>query len=339
MASIAQHGRLTAVHPVWAIEGGRVTIRGSDFPLDQARLPEVRLGDVPAQVVRASSRELTVLVPSGLEGGRTPIRIEGIAGETAFIDVGCPVATGLHQVDNPVFDPEGHLYLTYSGSRGEQVPVSIFRVSPFGTREPFVSGIVNPTSMAVDREGRLYVSSRFEGSVYRIHPDARVDTVATDLGVACGLAFGADGSMYIGDRSGTVFRITSSGHTIPFATLPPSVAAFHLAVGPDGGVYVTAPTLGSRDSVYRVDRHGQVEVVYSGFGRPQGLAFDSQGWLYVVEALAGLSGVYRLRPGEEPEQVLAGSGLVGMAMDPRGGLVVASNDTAYRLDVNIRPLA
>ena len=71
-------------------------------------------------------------------------------------------------MDNPVFDRDGNLYVTYSGTRGQEVPVSIFKVRPNGTRETFSSGIVNATSMAIDPEGRLYVSSRFEGTVYRV---------------------------------------------------------------------------------------------------------------------------------------------------------------------------
>jgi sugar lactone lactonase YvrE len=219
------------------------------------------------------------------------------------------------------------------------VPVSIFRVSRSGRRESFVSGIVNPTSMTFDANGDLYVSSRFEGSVYRVKPDGTYETYATDLGIACGLAFGRDGILYVGDRSGTVFGVTPDGVTTTIATLPSSVAAYHLAAGPDGHVYVTAPTLGPYDHVYKINPSEKtVDRLYAGFGRPQGLAFDSQGNLYVVEALAGWSGLYRLRNDEKPELILAGQGLVGVAFDPTGGLVVSSNDTAYRLDVPIRPL-
>ena len=67
------------------------------------------------------------------------------------------------------------------------------------------------------------------------------------------------------------------------------------------------------------------------FGRPQGLAMDRGGTLFVVEALAGSSGLYKLRPGSAPELVLSGPGLVGVAFDAAGHIVVASNDTAYRL--------
>jgi sugar lactone lactonase YvrE len=123
------------------------------------------------------------------------------------------------------------------------------------------------------------------------------------------------------------------------ATLPPSVAAFHVAIGPDDCVYVTGPTLGAYDSIYRVDPDsGSIEKVYSGFGRPQGIAFDSQGALYVVEALAGWNGLYRVRQDGSTELIVAGQSLVGVAFNPHGGLAVASNDTVYRLDVGIRPL-
>jgi sugar lactone lactonase YvrE len=273
-----------------------------------------------------------VLVPPGLtEGGRTTVRIAGVVGETAYVEIAAPIATGLHQVDNPVFDSAGSLYVTYSGTRGQQVPVSIFRVRPNGTRETFSSGIVNPTSMAIDPAGHLYVSSRFEGIVYRLNEDGTAEAFATDLGVACGLAFAADGTLFVGDRSGTIFKVRPDGEASPFATLPPSVAAFHLAISRDGSLYVSVPTLAPYDAVYRVDPAGHVSSVSTRFGRPQGLAFDRRGILHVIEALAGQSGLYRVNDRGEAELVLSGPSLVGVAFAPDGGLVVCSNETAYRL--------
>ena len=323
--------RVTAIHPLWAIEGGRITIEGSGFPVDDSLTPEVRIGDARARIVYASPATLAAVVPAGLEGGRATVRVAGVPGETAFIDIAAPFAAGLHQVDNPVFDRDGNLYVTYSGTRGQQVPVSIFRVRPNGTRETFSSGIVNPTSMALDPRGRLYVSSRFEGTVYRVAADGSVETFANDLGVACGLAFADDGTLFVGDRSGTIFRVDRDGKAVTFASLPASVAAFHLAFGPDAALYVTGPTLSSYDALYRIDASGNVTTRYAGFGRPQGVAFDTHGTLHVVEALAGVSGLYRVPASADPELVLAGPGLVGVAFDPFGGLVVSSNETAYRL--------
>jgi DNA-binding beta-propeller fold protein YncE len=322
---------VTRITPSQAIEGGRIAIDGEGFAVDGPELPEVRIGNAVMRVVYASPSRLSAIVPAGLDVGRAPVRIAGVAGATAYIDVAAPFAAGLHQVDSPVFDRAGNLYVTFSGTRGQQVPVSIFRVTPNGTRETFSSGIVNPTSMAIDPDDRLYVSSRFEGTVYRVAADGSVESYATDLGVACGLAFAPDGTLYVGDRSGTIFRVDRAGRAETFATLPASVAAFHLALAPDGALYVTGPTLSSYDPLYRVEPDGTVSTRYAAFGRPQGLAFDPAGTLFVVEALAGSSGLYRVPPTGNPELVLAGSGLVGVAFDGRGVVVVVSNETAYRL--------
>jgi sugar lactone lactonase YvrE len=334
----AQAPQITAVAPLWAVEGGRVTITGTDFCLEP-RPPEVRFGGVPARPAHASRRSLTVFVPGGLDGGRMPVRVEGAPGETVYVDVGAPIATGLHQVDSPAFDGDGNLYVTFSGSRGQDAPVSIYVVRRDGSREPFVTGLPNPTSMATDADGWLYVSSRFDGSVHRVAPDGSSTVFATELGVACGIAFGPEGHLYVGDRSGSILKVANGRATL-FATIPPSVAAFHLAFGPDGWLYVSAPTLASQDVVYRVSPVGITEVFCGGFGRPQGLAFSSDGALYVVDALAGANALYRVDPDRpaEREIVLSGGALLGLAFDPLGGLVVCSSETIYRLDVGLRGL-
>jgi sugar lactone lactonase YvrE len=179
------------------------------------------------------------------------------------------------------------------------------------------------------------VSSRFEGTVYRVTTEGLVAPFATDLGVPCGLAFDREGTLFVGDRSGTIFRVDRAGQATTHASVPLSVAAFHLAFGPDEALYVTAPTLSPYDSVFRIDRTGAVSIRYTGFGRPQGIAFDRHGDLFVVEALAGVSGLYRLPPGNNvndvPELMLAGPGLVGVAFGADGYVVVCSSDTASRL--------
>jgi sugar lactone lactonase YvrE len=334
----ASPSTITAVHPLWGVEGGRITLTGRGFDVDP-ELPEVTFGGVPARLARATPRSLTVTVPPGLEGGHTPVRVSTAQGETAYVEIGSPLATGLHQVDSPLYDRDGNLLVTFSGTRGQQAPVSIYVVAPDGSREPFVTNVPNPTSLAMDSDGRLFVSSRFDGSVYRIGSDGTAQTFVEDLGVPCGIAFDAENRLYVGDRSGSILRVARGAVSL-FASIPPSVAAFHLAFGPDECLYVSSPSLSSRDVLYRVTASGVVEVFCEGFGRPQGLAFDADGSLYVADAVAGDSAVYRVSLDDPSKQdrIVVGGALIGLAFDPRGGLALASSETVYRIQCDLRPL-
>jgi len=301
----------------------------------------VLVGSRDAHVVGSSATSLRIVVPEDAEPGRMPIRIDELPGETIYVEVARSYATGVHQVDSPAFGSDGRLYCTMSGSRGTKATVPLFRISDDGSREPIAAEIANPTSLARGPDGMLYVSSRFDGQVYRLGPDDHAELYATELGVATGLAFGGDGSLFVGDRSGTILRISPDRNVEVFASIPASVAAFHLAFGPDQCLYVAAPTLSTHDSIYRITPDRLVDEVSTGFGRPQGLAFDSAGRLYVVEALAGQGGLYRIdvsKPAPEAELVLSAPSLVGLAFAPDSGLILASADTIWRLDCPLLPL-
>ena len=330
---------LSTIRPRGAVPGGRVTLIGTRLPLPDDGPPHVTIAGQAARVVVASSRAIGVLVPE-VPGGPLPVRVTELPAESLVLDVGTVLTTGVHQVDSPLSDANGFVYLTHSGTRDTKAPVPLYRVGPDGVREPIAVEIANPTSMALGPDGSIYVSSRFEGQVYRLTPDLRAELFATDLGVATGLACASDGTLYVGDRSGTILRISagqsgeSARHVEAYATIPASVAAFHLALGPDGSLYVTAPTLASHDVVYRVTPAREVQVVCGGFGRPQGLAFDASGVLFIADALAGGAGLYRVDVREAapvPELVIAAPHLVGVAFDPRGGMLLASHDTIWRI--------
>jgi sugar lactone lactonase YvrE len=327
---------ITAIRPGWAVPGGRVTIEGVGLPQGVDGPPSVTVADRDAHVVAASAGRVRIVVPPEAAGGPTAVRFEALQGETAFVEVARPLATGLHLVDSPVYDSRGRLVVTQSGTRGTRVPVPLYRVGDDGVREPVAVEIANPTSLALGPDGALYVSSRFEGHVHRLLADDTAEIYASELGVPTGLAFAPDGTLFVGDRSGTIFRVSPSREVESFATLPSSVAAFHLAFGPDGCLYVAAPTLSTHDPIYRISPTRLVDVIADAFGRPQGLAFDAAGTLFVVDALAGDAGLYRLdvsQPAPVPELVVAAPALVGIALRPSGGVVLASNDTVWTLDL------
>ena len=290
----------------------------------------------------ASPQLIRVAVPLNAPGGSASVRVDELPGEAATVQIGRVLATDVHQVDSPVFDRAGRLYVTQSGGRDTKVPIPLYRIGRDDAREALAVDIANPTSLALGPDGTVYVSSRFDGQVYRLTSDDRAELYVTEVGVPTGLAFAPDGTLFIGDRSGSILRVSPSRQVDTFASLPASVAAFHLAYGPDNCLYVTAPTFSTHDALYRITPERLVTVVTEAFGRPQGLAFDSTGSLFVVDALAGNAGLYRLdltQSSPLPVLVLSAVSLVGVAFDPAGGLVLASNDAVWKLDVDLKPYA
>src|SRR5207247_5882489 len=131
-----------------------------------------------------------------------------------------------------------------------------------------------------------------------------------------GIAFDDERNMYVGDRSGTIFKISPERQIFVFATIEPSIAAYHLAFGPEQYLYVSGPTTSSFDSIYRVSHTGEVEVFYRGLGRPQGMAFDSEDRLYIAASLRGRRRVARIGQTRKAELILCGTGVAGLALTP-----------------------
>jgi sugar lactone lactonase YvrE len=93
----------------------------------------------------------------------------------------------------------------------------------------------------------------------------------------------------------------------------------------------------SYDVVTRIDPSGQASIFFRGLGRPQGLAFDREGNLYVAASLAGRRGIVRIdADAEEAELFVAGMNLVGLAFSASGQMVVVSNDSVYSLNVGLQ---
>lgn len=312
-------------------------ILGEGFDPLRAHEHRVFFGDRRAQVTRVSSTQISAVVPSG---AMPEVQVD-VGGETSSpfrVSVATTLAEELQPVANPAFDREGNLYATVSGSRGEKVPVSVFRVEPDGEMSPYASEIVNATGLSWGPDDCLYVSSRQDGAVYRVPESQNVELVADELGIATGLAFDREGILYVGDRRGTIYRIEPNGEPRVFCHLEPSVSAYHLAFDHDGVLFVTAPSLASVDPVYRVSRDGEVASFVNGFGRPQGMAFDGEGNLYVTEGLANDSGVYRISPKGDAEKIITAPPLAGLAFDGKGGLVLAGTSSLFHLEIGVSGL-
>ncbi len=331
----AESPHIEKVAPQAAIPGGEVAIWGRSLVRNGSTRPTVRFGGQAGAVLLSSSNRLVVRVPEGAVSGDLTVDTGNGVTAPATITVGLPVAENLHPVANPAIDSAGNIFATFSGSRGQKVPVSVFKTDTQHATRPFLSELMNPTGLAFDREGLLYISSRMGGTIYRVTPDAQSSVYAEGMGTATGLAFDPMGNLYVGDRTGTIFKINSERQIFVFATIEPSVSAYHLAFGVDRHLYVTGPTTSSFDKVYRISPDGMVDTFYRGLGRPQGLAFDVAGNLYVAASLGGHRGVVRLAPDASAELVVSGSNIVGLAFTPRRSMVVATTNSLMELFLGV----
>jgi sugar lactone lactonase YvrE len=326
--------QISRVTPPAAIAGGELQIRGKGFA--KSDRPYVTIGEVGAPVIIGSDSFVIARVPEGAAAGGLVVQSGQQASDSWACDIGVLVAENLHPVANPAIDSAGNIYTTFSGSRGQKVPVAVYKIDLNFAMKPFINELMNATGLAFDSQGMLYISSRYDGFVYQVTPNGNMSVFVEGMGVATGIAFDGLWNLYVGDRSGTVFKISPDRQIFVFATLEPSIAAYHLAFGPDGYLYVAGPTTSSFDSIHRISRNGEVEVFYRGLGRPQGMAFDEEGRLYVAASISGRKGVVRIDPDRRAELFLSGPGIVGLAFTPSRAMVVATTNALYRVDVQIK---
>jgi hypothetical protein len=327
---------IDSVTPHFALPGGEIRIAGKSLRPHEMRRPSVHFGEVEGPVLISSDDFLIARVPEGASSGSVSVQANGNVSNLHAVEVSVPIADNLHPVANPALDSEGNIYATFSGSRGQKVPVAIFKIDTNYFVKPFIADMMNATGIAFDREGQMYVSSRHDETVYKIAQNGTMTTYAQGMGIATGIAFDTAENLYVGDRSGTIFKIGRDRQIFVFATLEPSVSAYHLAFGPNGDMFVTGPSTSSFDCIYKVDPHGSVSVFYRGLGRPQGLALDVDGNIYVAASLGGKRGIVKVTPQGKASLEVSGQGLVGLAFAPGKSAILATNSGVHRIAWNVQ---
>ena len=337
-AEILPVPRIDDIVPAAALPGGEVELIGANLGPLNFGPPAVLVDGQSAHVLMSQPGRLALRVPEEATTGLIEVRNPAGASNTAPLRVARQLSDDLHPVTNPAVSRSGMVYATISGPRGKQTPVSVVRVSPDGRGTPFVTGILNATGLAFNPDGDLFVTSRAEGNVYRVDAAGESTIYAEGMGVATGAAFDANGNLFVGDRSGTIFKIDPQRRIFVYATLEPSVAAYHLAVDASGTLYVTAPSLSSHDTIWAINTGGEARAWYRGLGRPQGLALSREGDVYLAACLGGRRGLVRVTAQGEASLVLAGSNLVGVAFSPLGTTILATNEADYDVDLGVEGL-
>ncbi|MFV0390021.1 MAG: gluconolaconase [Pyrinomonadaceae bacterium] len=329
-------GKIIGVNPSLAIPGGEIVIECDGLEPENFADFKLLIGDENAKFVSVSNSKIIAIVPK-VEG---EVLIRYRVGEEFSNEIGLTVgiqlADGLHMVSNPAVDPKDNsVVLTNSGRRGEELPNTLYRLETDGALLEMSASVLNPTGVAFNPHGKLFVSNRADGEVCKIENDSEVIPFSSGLGVATGIAFDKDGTLYVGDRTGLIFKVNNLGNTETWTILEPSVSAYHLTFGADARLYATAPGLSGFDCVYRIDEDGTDEIFYKGLGRPQGLALDTEGFVYVAACLRGRRGVIKISPdGKDAQVLIAGKEIVGLCFTRNNTILIATADELYSLPID-----
>jgi hypothetical protein len=179
--------QISQITPTAAIAGGELQIRGKGFV--KADRPRVLIGDVAAPLVIGSDSFVIARVPEGATAGEVVVVNGEHSSESWACDIGVLLAENLHPVASPAVDSFGNIFTTFSGSRGQKTPVAVYRIDLNINMKPFINDLMNATSLAFDRHGQLYISSRYDGIVYQATPNGNMSVYVEGMGVATGIAF------------------------------------------------------------------------------------------------------------------------------------------------------
>ncbi|MBV9241732.1 MAG: hypothetical protein JO314_06980, partial [Acidobacteria bacterium] len=153
--------KITGVEPSYAIPGGEIAIACDGFRMAPGTTDGCYVAGHSGQIVAASSTRILTIVPEAAAEGKTLLHLEslGALSNTAEITVGQEIAEDMHIVANPAIDPsDDAIILTRSGSRGQHLPATLFRLEPDGYVDELPEAPLNPTGIAFDSRGQMHVS-------------------------------------------------------------------------------------------------------------------------------------------------------------------------------------
>jgi sugar lactone lactonase YvrE len=208
-------------------------------------------------------------------------------------------------------------------------------VASDGSVTKIATQIIDSTGLAIGPNGNLYVAGfSSSGSIFEISPTGTVSTFATGFSWPLGIAFDSAGNLYVANSNfggeasaSSISMITPSGVISTFVTLGSDYPA-SIAFDSSGNLFFANWSVADGNgngTIYKVTPSGTVSTFATGLTDSFALTIDNSNNVYVgsgstVEkiTLQGIKSLYATLPT---------SGLMSMAFENNGNLLVGSEDT------------
>lgn len=229
-----------------------------------------------------------------------------------------------------VLDADQNVYIADWGTG------AVVKVTPDGDVQVLLERLNQPSGLAFDRMGNLYVSTYAqgmtgEGTIVKVPVMGEAVVLVEGLSGPIDLAVDTEDNIFVAsfDRD-LVLRISpKDGTSLVFAEVAHPAA---LALDRDNRLYVASATTGT---ILRVAKDAEAVVVARGLPEPSDLNFDAEGHLIAVN-FGGTELIYIDAEGRTSLFALVPKGTIAAAFTRDGNMCLANWDLHLLLKVTSR---